>query len=514
METFVLAAVALTIAVSLFISKKRDPLHLSFAALCLAIFFYKGGSFSYSVFIGDFWEIFEYLGLIAISPFVTQFTRTLLSQQTLISKRDLLSTAIFSFLMTATLFTPLFGWQYLKLFLYIYTAIVLVICYVSLLIYIKKKSRPGGEKKRMVYLAVACGITATLSTLDVISFFGYYFPPLSNLFVAILLYFILIIITHLQLPELYELMAKTLVLTIIILFATATIMLVTGLFGKEPSPPFTNILLASFIIVIAFEPFMVALKWIFGYIYPDSKEIFSSLYTLDEKLEKEKSILLEEMAPVLAHEIRNPLGSIKGAAQYLRSEADTNENQKLLDVIIEEVDRLNGVVSQFLNYAKPYKLNLKIHDVNQIIEKAVSIIWASNLSDNIVIEKELHPDLPLASVDAEQLVQVILNISFNAIEAMPTGGTLTLRTSRIEGDTAAEVGISIRDTGEGIRKEDMKNIFKPFFTTKERGVGLGLSICQRIIKSHGGHIGVKSLPGQGSIFYIRLGVPYQSDDWF
>jgi len=512
METFVLAAVALTITVSLFISKKRDPLHLSFAALCLAIFFHKGGAFAYEVFIGDFWEMFEYLGLIAIPPIVTQFTRILLSQQTLISKRDLLSTIVFSFLMAVTLFTPLFGWPYLKIWLYLYSGIVLAICYASLLMYIKRKN-PGVEKKRMVYLSVACGLTAVLSTLDMISFYGYTVPPLSNLFIAVLLYFILIFITHPQLPELYELMAKALVLSIIILFATVTIILITGLFGKGPSPPFTNILLASFIIVIAFEPFMIALKWIFGYIYPDSKEIFSSLYTLDEKLEKEKSILLEEMAPVLAHEIRNPLGSIKGAAQYLRSEADTTENQKLLDVIIEEVDRLNGVVSQFLNYAKPYTLNLKIQDVNRIIEKAISIIWASDLSDHIVIEKELHPDLPLVSVDAEQLVQVILNISFNAIEAMSSGGTLMLRTSRIEGDTGAEVGISIRDTGDGIRKEDMKNIFKPFFTTKERGVGLGLSICQRIVKNHGGHIGVKSIPGQGSIFYIRLGVPHKIHDW-
>jgi two-component system sensor histidine kinase HydH len=507
METFVLAAVALVIAVSLFINKKRTPLHLSFAALCLAIFFHKGGAFSYGVFIGDFWEIFEYLGLVAIPPIVTQFTRILLSQQTLISKRDLLSTSVFSFLMAITLFTPLFGWPYLKLCLYIYNGIVLVVCYTSLLIYIKKKTR-GAERKRMVYLSVAGGVTAILSTLDIISFYGYSFPPVSNLFIAILLYFVLIFITHPQLPELYELMAKALVLSIIILFATVTIILVIGLFGKGPSPPFTNILLASFIIVIAIEPFMFALKKIFGYIYPDSKAIFSSLYTLDEKLEKEKSILLEEMAPVLAHEIRNPLGSIKGAAQYLKSEVDTTENQKLLDVIIEEVDRLNGVVSQFLNYAKPYTLNLKLHDINQIIEKAISIIWASNLSDHIVIEKELSPDLPPASVDAEQLVQVILNISFNAIEAMPSGGTLMFRTSKIETDTGAAIGISIRDTGDGIRKEDMKNIFKPFFTTKERGVGLGLAICQRIVKNHGGHIRVKSLPGQGSIFSIRLGISH------
>jgi signal transduction histidine kinase len=358
----------------------------------------------------------------------------------------------------------------------------------------------------MVYLSVACAATAVLSAFDILYYYGYAFPPISNLFIAILLYFVLILITHPRLPELHELMARALVLSIITLFATVTIALIIGLFGKGESPPFTLVLLASFIIVIATEPFKLVLKAIFSYTYPEGKDIFTSLYALDEKLEREKSLLLEEMAPVLAHEIRNPLGSIKGAAQYLRSESNTSENQKLIDVIIEEADRLNSVVSQFLNYAKPYTLNLKMQDVNQIIEKAISVIEASPRLDNIVLEKELRPDLPLIAVDSEQLVQVILNIAFNAIEAMQAEGTLIFRTSKIESGDGEAVGISIRDTGKGIRKEEMKNIFKPFFTTKERGVGLGLAICQRIIKNHGGHIKVKSIPMQGSIFYIRLGV--------
>ena len=505
MEVFVLASVSLIIAVSLFINKRRESLHLAFTALCLAIFLYKGGGFFYGVFGSEFWKIVEFLGLIAIPPIVIQFTRLLLSQQTFLSKRDIVSTALCSFLLVVILFTPLSEWPYLVNLLYLYNGAVLVLCYVSLVIYIKKKSA-GVERKRMIYLAVACGATAALNLLDIFYFFDYAFPPFSNLFTAVLLYFVLIFITHLQLPELHELMARALVVSIITLFATVTFTLVTGLFGKGSIPPVTHILLASFIIVIAIEPFELALKRIFSYIDPDSEEIFSSLYTLDEKLEKEKLMLLEEMAPVFAHEIRNPLGSIKGAAQYLRSEENTHENQRLLDVIIEEVDRLNGVVSQFLNYAKPYMLNLKVQDINKIIEKAISVITARNLSDHITIEKELRPDLPMINVDAEQLVQVILNISFNSIEAMSSGGTLIFRTSKIEGDTGAAVGISIRDTGTGIRKEDMKNIFKPFFTTKERGVGLGLAICQRIVKNHGGHIRVKSIPGQGSIFYIRLGI--------
>jgi len=98
----------------------------------------------------------------------------------------------------------------------------------------------------------------------------------------------------------------------------------------------------------------------------------------------------------------------------------------------------------------------------------------------------------------------MINISLNAIEAMPGGGSLTFRTSKIETAAGVAVGIAIRDTGKGIEPDDLKNIFKPFYTTKERGVGLGLAICQRIIREHGGSIRVKSIPGQGSVFFIRL----------
>jgi signal transduction histidine kinase len=505
METFTLATVSLIISIALIINKKKVPTHLYFAFLCLALFFHKGGAFFYEMLGNDLWKIFKDIGLIAIPPCSVRFIRSLLHEQTFLSKRDIISTTVFSIFLFMTFFSPLHEWAHLETFLLIYTGSTLLICYVALISFIRKRPM-GVERTRMVYLSVACAATAVLSVFDILYYYGYAFPPISNLFIAILLYFVLILITHPRLPELHELMARALVLSIITLFATVTIVLIIGLFGKGESPPFTLVLLASFIIVIATEPFKLVLKAIFSYTYPEGKDIFTSLYALDEKLEREKSLLLEEMAPVLAHEIRNPLGSIKGAAQYLRSESNTSENQKLIDVIIEEADRLNSVVSQFLNYAKPYTLNLKMQDVNQIIEKAISVIEASPRLDNIVLEKELRPDLPLIAVDSEQLVQVILNIAFNAIEAMQAEGTLIFRTSKIESGDGEAVGISIRDTGKGIRKEEMKNIFKPFFTTKERGVGLGLAICQRIIKNHGGHIKVKSIPMQGSIFYIRLGV--------
>jgi signal transduction histidine kinase len=262
--------------------------------------------------------------------------------------------------------------------------------------------------------------------------------------------------------------------------------------------------MVSFLIIIAIGPFQVILKRLLTRLYPDIKDVFTSPFDLDEKLEREKALLLEKMAPVFAHEIRNPLGSIKGAAQILRSEAETVEQRNLLDGITEEVNRLNRVVSQFLDYARPHTPELRPQSVNEVIEKAMTVIEADSRAANVDFHWELHPHLPPVPMDREQIFQVILNIAINAIEAMPEGGTLTVRTSRISGAAGEAVGISIRDTGQGIQRDILKQIFTPFFTTKERGVGLGLAVCHRIIRSHGGKIRVKSIPGRGTIFFIRL----------
>lgn len=504
MENFILAVVSLIIAVSLLISKKKESLHFAFAFLLLVIFVYKGAALLHATFVSELWKSIEYVGLISVPPFLINFTRHLiLDPHSILTRKLFVLSIFFSLLVAVFIFSPLRVWLDIETLLYIYTGVVIILCYLALFIYTKKKVG-GGYKTRFTYLIVACGAVGILSTLDLLYHYGYAFAPVSSLLIAALVYLVFIMITHPKLPELHELMSRALVVAVITFFATATLAFITGLFGKGPMPTFTNMLLASFVIVISIEPLKLVLKRILSYFYPESKDVFTSLYAFDERLEKEKSILLEEMASVLAHEIRNPLGSIKGAAQYLRSETNVAENQKLLDVIIEEVDRLNRVVSQFLNYAKPYTPNLKIADVNQIIDKAIMLIKTNNIADHILIEKDLRSDLPPVKVDTEQLLQVILNIAINAIESMEKSGTLTFRTSKIEGYPEEAVGISIRDTGRGIKKEEMKNIFKPFFTTKERGAGLGLAICHRIIKNHGGNLRVKSIPGQGSIFYIRL----------
>jgi signal transduction histidine kinase len=365
------------------------------------------------------------------------------------------------------------------------------------------KLPPGTEKRRLDYLLFAFPIALILGSMDLLNYWGLELLAINGIVSSVLLYFILLIIAYPQLRELHDYFARTLVIFVSTVTGAVIIYFAVPFFNGRP-PSFTGLLIASFLIVISFSPMKMVLRKIFSYFYPESKDVFTSLYEFDEKLEREKAMMLAEMAPVVAHEIRNPLGSIKGAAQYLKTEASTEEQKELLNVIVEGTDRLNNVVSQFLNYARPYKLNLKIQNINIIIQKAISIIAVNKLVENITIVQELDEDLPDAEVDEQQFMQVILNMALNAIESMPRGGTLIFCTSSGESDIEGMISLTIRDSGAGIGRKDLKEIFKPFFTTKERGVGLGLAICQKIIKEHGGSISVTSIPSQGTTFIIRL----------
>jgi len=504
MDTFTLAATSFTIALSLFITGKMDKLQQSFAGFCLAISISQAAFFFQRLFAPGFWVYIEYIGILAIAPLAVWFFRHLTHNKSYLSQGSVALTSLISLAGVILQFSPMRDWPHFRVTLITYAGVVLIICYFALLRQVGKLL-PSTEKRRLRYLLIACPIALLLCGADILGYLGYNFSSINGLVLSALLYFTLLIVAYPQLSELHDFFARALVIFINTITG-AFIFYFVAFFFSSSLPSFTSVLMASFLVVISVTPIKMILKKLFSFLYPDSKDVFTSLYEFDEKLESEKALLLSEMAPVFAHEIRNPLGSIKGAAQYLQSEAATEEHSKLLNVIIEEVNRLNTVVSQFLDYARPFSSKIRAQDINAIILKAISIIAANRLADNIAISHELHEGLPAVKVDEQQLLQVIINISLNAIEAMPEGGSLTFRTSVIKTDAGAAVGITISDTGSGISADDMKNIFKPFYTTKERGVGLGLAICQRIIKEHGGSIRVKSLPGQGSVFFIRLSV--------
>ncbi len=502
MDTFTLAATSFIIGLSLLITGKKDALRRSFAAFCAALFVAQTGVFFSNIFASPIWTAIEYAGTLAVAPLAIRFFFHLTQKRSYLTRGSVLVATLISAAGLAALFTPASQWLYFPLALHAYAYCVLIICYMALVVHIRRLP-PSADKRRLRYLLIACPIALARCAADYLAHLAFGTPQISGQVLAALLYLVLLVIAYPQLSELHDFLARAFV----ILVSTVTgafIFYLAAFFFSDSLPSFPSVIMASFLIVISVTPIKMILKKIFSYFYPDSKDVFTSLYEFDEKLEREKALLLAEMAPVFAHEIRNPLGSIKGAAQYLQTEASTEEQQKLLDVIIEEVNRLNSVVSRFLDYARPFQMKVDAVNINDIIRKAVSVIRANRLTENISVILDLNEELPCVPADGQQILQVILNVALNAIEAMPEGGALTFRTARLETDTGTDVAVSIRDTGSGISAEALANIFKPFYTTKERGVGLGLAICQRIVREHGGSIRVKSLPGQGSVFFIRL----------
>lgn len=232
----------------------------------------------------------------------------------------------------------------------------------------------------------------------------------------------------------------------------------------------------------------------------------SKLY--DKMRERDRLAALGEMAAGLAHEIRNPLGAIKGAAQFLDPKQLPSEEGEFVEVIVEEVNRLNGVVSAFLDYSRPLKQTFGPTDLQEVVSRTLKLI-VNDVPKTVTIKEELSGALPRVDADAEQLKQVLINLVQNAIQAMgEKPGEITIRTSKPErfGDFRApeQVELQVTDNGPGIPADQQLNIFVPFFTTKQKGTGLGLAICQRIVKNHGGTISVQSKVGEGSTFTIRL----------
>jgi len=228
----------------------------------------------------------------------------------------------------------------------------------------------------------------------------------------------------------------------------------------------------------------------------------------DKMRERDRLAALGEMAAGLAHEIRNPLGAIKGAAQFLEPKTVPGEKGEFLEVIVEEVNRLNGVVSAFLDYSRPLKQSFGTTDLNEVVTRTVKLIH-NDLPPRIEVKLELAEGLNKTSGDAEQLKQVLINLVQNAVQAIgQASGWILIKTLKPErfGDFrgADVIELHVSDSGPGIPPEKQQSIFIPFYTTKEKGTGLGLAICQRIIKSHGGSISVTSRPGEGATFMIRL----------
>ncbi|MEH7418780.1 ATP-binding protein [Neobacillus drentensis] len=225
----------------------------------------------------------------------------------------------------------------------------------------------------------------------------------------------------------------------------------------------------------------------------DRKEQTENLLQKSEML-----ALLGQMAAGIAHEIRNPLTSIRGFIQLFKAKQLKDE---YFDIVLSELDRINAIVSEFLVLAKPTAAVYIERDIKQLLNDVVTLIGTQSILNNVEITAKYENDLPKVSCEENQLKQVFLNLFKNAIEAMPNGGNIevTVRKKREN-----QLSIQITDEGVGIPKERIPTLGEPFYTTKEKGTGLGLMTCYKIIKSHHGILDIQSTVNKGTTIEIIL----------
>ena len=207
-----------------------------------------------------------------------------------------------------------------------------------------------------------------------------------------------------------------------------------------------------------------------------------------------------QLAASLAHEIRNPLGSIEGAVDIVEKTVDEERRREFLGIIKKETKRLSGLLTNLLDFARPRTPQMRQAHVDAIIRTVIDLTAHSALQQGIQLKVHIAPDLPAVECDFEQIIQVVLNITLNAIQASSAGGQISISSDRSEN----VILLRVSDEGSGIAEAEMDKVFDPFYTTKERGTGLGLSISYQILAQHGGGIAVDRNPDKGMTFTLTL----------
>lgn len=232
-------------------------------------------------------------------------------------------------------------------------------------------------------------------------------------------------------------------------------------------------------------------------------EMIEKLAVSEKRLvESEKLATAGQMAAGLAHEIRNPLTSIKMLGQVLRGRLkDEPEKQQMLTSMVKEIDRLDRIIRELIERTKPGELNLEWDDLSRLVAEVTRLTGENLAARGIVIESALAPDLPKIQMDREKIMQVLWNLILNARDAMPQGGRIIVSAQSGDGAT---VEIAVDDTGGGYAADDPESLFQPFYTTKPEGMGLGLAISRKIVEKHGGSLILEKRPEGGARARVRL----------
>lgn len=239
--------------------------------------------------------------------------------------------------------------------------------------------------------------------------------------------------------------------------------------------------------------------------YAKLREQADLILEIEEQLSRASRLsALGELSAGLAHEIRNPLGSIRGTAEILQDGMNpADKKYEFFNILLKEVDRLNKVVQDFLQFAHRTPVQGDPLDVNEILEEVLTLVRSELQKMHVNVSMDGGANIPPLPGDQGQLKQAFLNLILNAIQAMPEGGLLSLTTTLVDDS----IQVCCSDTGQGIPSENLNRIFNPFFTTRNEGTGLGLAITHRIIQGHGGNIEVANRVGEGTSFTITLPLP-------
>jgi two-component system sensor histidine kinase PilS (NtrC family) len=240
-----------------------------------------------------------------------------------------------------------------------------------------------------------------------------------------------------------------------------------------------------------------------GFLAEQERRAKKDLWAMEDQVKRvEKLAAIGEMASGLAHEIKNPLASLSGSIQFLREDIPYDpDRDRLMDIILREADRLTALVNDFLMFAKPQPGQIKIVELDVALEEIINVFTAnSRRNKRINVTRKLTESV-FVEIDPEHLRQVVWNLLLNADESIENEGEIDIRMYPVD---KKYICIIISDSGCGMTEDTMKSIFDPFFTAKPKGTGLGLSIVQRIITSYNGLIDVRSEPGKGTTFTVRL----------
>jgi len=410
------------------------------------------------------------------------------------------------------MFNSFFYAQGNKLFLF-YLIVWLLVAFFSNFLIIKFYFERKYKEYLLLLFAALCGFTGgAMNFLPVLNFHIY---PIGNFLLPIYTVIMAYAILKYQIFEINVVIQKSFVYSSLVTLITATYLifvfsaerLFQGMVG------YTSLvvsILYAFVIALFFTPVKNRIQHLADKIFlgKDPIQIAKENELMKQELERaERLKAVAHFASGMAHEIKNPLTAIKTFAEYLPEKKNDPEFlNKFSKIVSGEVGRIDSLVHQLLDFAKPAPLNPQEIDIHNLLDDTLSLLNNDFIKHNIKLVKEYQAQNSQLKADSNKLKQAFLNLFLNSIDAMPNGGTLTVstRNEHQESSIGSSILISVSDTGHGIPDKVLPHIFEPFYSTKEAGTGLGLSIVYNIIKEHNGSVEVESKKNEGSKFVIEL----------